>query len=178
MKNCNALENQTTRRILLIACATALAVVFTVALPQSAHAAHVTPPPVPPTLGATRGTRRSSWVTPSAPRTTSACPRALASPLYSSRRRPRCSATTTSKSSPTTSAPTSVLSRRRSWHDSRHVAGLPGHEHRLGQGATNLNGAATRRPGCDCLAPARCGWSPRRTDRWPHADGRPPSSSG
>jgi hypothetical protein len=38
MKNCNAPENQTTRRILLIACATVLAVAFTVSLPQSAHA--------------------------------------------------------------------------------------------------------------------------------------------
>ncbi len=47
MKNCNAPSNQTTRRILLIACATALAVAFTVSLPQPAHAAHVTPPPVP-----------------------------------------------------------------------------------------------------------------------------------
>jgi hypothetical protein len=37
MKNGNAPENQTTRRILLIACATAL-VAFTVSLPQPAHA--------------------------------------------------------------------------------------------------------------------------------------------
>jgi len=47
MKNCNASENQTMCRILLIACATALAVAFTVALPQPAHADDVTPPPVP-----------------------------------------------------------------------------------------------------------------------------------
>ena len=38
MKNCNTPENQTTRRILLIACATALAVAFRVSLPQPAHA--------------------------------------------------------------------------------------------------------------------------------------------
>ena len=50
MKNCNAPENQTTRRILLIACAAALAVLFTVSLPQSASAANVTPPPLPPGL--------------------------------------------------------------------------------------------------------------------------------
>ena len=50
MKNCNALSNQATRRILHIACATALAVAFTVALPQPARAAQVTPPPVPPEL--------------------------------------------------------------------------------------------------------------------------------
>jgi len=47
MKNGNAPENQTTHRILLIACATALAVAFTVSLPQPAHADDVTPPPVP-----------------------------------------------------------------------------------------------------------------------------------
>ena len=38
MKNCNAPENQTARRILLGACASALAVAFTVSLPQPAHA--------------------------------------------------------------------------------------------------------------------------------------------
>ncbi len=42
MKHCNAPENQTTRRILPIACATALAVAFMVSLPQPAHADHVT----------------------------------------------------------------------------------------------------------------------------------------
>jgi hypothetical protein len=46
MKNCNALENQPIRRILLVACATALAAAFTVSL-QSAHAEPVRPPPVP-----------------------------------------------------------------------------------------------------------------------------------
>jgi len=47
MKNCKTPENQTTRRILLMACATALTVAFTVALPQPAHAGNVTPPNVP-----------------------------------------------------------------------------------------------------------------------------------
>jgi hypothetical protein len=49
MENRNAPKNQTTRRILPVACATALAVAFTVALPQPAHARrhHVSPPPVP-----------------------------------------------------------------------------------------------------------------------------------
>src|SRR5207249_7299947 len=37
MKNCNALENQTTRRILPVACATALAMAFTVSLSQPAR---------------------------------------------------------------------------------------------------------------------------------------------
>src|SRR5262249_16792895 len=47
MKNRNTSENQTTRRILLIAYATALAVAFTVSWQQLARADHVTPPPVP-----------------------------------------------------------------------------------------------------------------------------------
>ena len=47
MKNCSVPESQTTRRILLIACAIALAVAAGVALPQSAHADRVTPPDVP-----------------------------------------------------------------------------------------------------------------------------------
>lgn len=48
MKNCIVLPNQTTRRILPSACATALAVAFAVSLP--AHAGKVTPPDVPPNL--------------------------------------------------------------------------------------------------------------------------------
>ncbi|SDY98596.1 DUF3455 domain-containing protein [Nitrosomonas sp. Nm58] len=47
MKNCNTPENQTTRRILPIACAAALAGAITVSLPQSANAERVTPPSVP-----------------------------------------------------------------------------------------------------------------------------------
>ena len=50
MKNCHIPENQTTRRILLVTCAVALAVAFTVALPQAAHADRVAPPPVPSTI--------------------------------------------------------------------------------------------------------------------------------
>ena len=46
----NTPKNQATRRVLLTACATALAVAFTVSLPQSAHAEKVTPPPVPAAL--------------------------------------------------------------------------------------------------------------------------------
>ena len=57
MKHCKAPENQTTRRILLIACATALAVAFTVALPQPAHADDVTPPPVPANIQVPAGNK-------------------------------------------------------------------------------------------------------------------------
>ncbi len=45
--NYNVLKNQITRRILLVACTTALAVGFMVSLPQPAHAQTITPPPVP-----------------------------------------------------------------------------------------------------------------------------------
>lgn len=47
MRNCSVLENQTMRRILFMACATTLAVAFTISLSQPAHAGRVTPPPVP-----------------------------------------------------------------------------------------------------------------------------------
>ena len=57
MKHCNAPENQTTRRIMLIACATALVVAFTVSLPQPAHADHVTPPPVPANIQVPAGNK-------------------------------------------------------------------------------------------------------------------------
>ena len=55
MKNCNASEKPAPRRILPIACATALAMAFAVALP--AHADQVTPPPVPPDLRVPAGSK-------------------------------------------------------------------------------------------------------------------------
>jgi len=57
MNNLNARENRTTRRILPIACATALAVAFTVSLPQSAHADQVKPPPVPSNIQVPAGNK-------------------------------------------------------------------------------------------------------------------------
>lgn len=57
VKNCNAPKNQTTRRILPIACATTLAVAFTVSRPQPAHADPVTPPPVPPGIEVEAGNK-------------------------------------------------------------------------------------------------------------------------
>jgi len=47
MKNCNALNGQITRRILPSACATALAVAFTITLAQPAQAYEIRPPRVP-----------------------------------------------------------------------------------------------------------------------------------
>src|SRR5215510_1410475 len=57
MKNCNAPENQTTRRLLLITSAVALAVAFTVSRPQLADADRVTPPPVPPNIQVPAGNK-------------------------------------------------------------------------------------------------------------------------
>ena len=57
MKNCNAPESNTTRRVLPIACATALAVAFTVSLPQRAHAGPIAivVPPVPANIAVEAG---------------------------------------------------------------------------------------------------------------------------
>jgi len=55
LKNRNTPEHQTTRRVLSIACTTALAVAFTASLSQSALAAKVTPPAVPPNIAVPEG---------------------------------------------------------------------------------------------------------------------------
>jgi hypothetical protein len=55
MKNCNAPKNQIRSRILLTACATALAATFAVSLPQPAYADDVTPPPVPAAVAVEAG---------------------------------------------------------------------------------------------------------------------------
>jgi Protein of unknown function (DUF3455) len=57
MRNWNVLDNWITRRSLLVACSTALAVGFTVSLPQPAQAAHVKPPDVPPAIQVQAGNR-------------------------------------------------------------------------------------------------------------------------
>lgn len=57
MTDCNASENQATRRVLLFSCATALAVAFTVSLTQPAHADRVTPPPVPSSIQVPAGNK-------------------------------------------------------------------------------------------------------------------------
>ena len=50
MKKCNRLQNPTTPCTLLIVCAAALIVTFTISQPYPAHADRVTPPPVPDSL--------------------------------------------------------------------------------------------------------------------------------
>jgi hypothetical protein len=57
MKNGNVSKHQTTRRLLLIVCATALTVASTVSLPQPAHADPVTPPPVPANIQVPKGNK-------------------------------------------------------------------------------------------------------------------------
>ena len=57
MKHGKTSEHQSIRRILRSACATALAVAGTVALPQPAHAHHVTPPPVPANIDVQQGNK-------------------------------------------------------------------------------------------------------------------------
>lgn len=56
MKNCNALETQTTRGILLVAGAAALAAAFTIGLPQPARADRVTAPDAPANIQVQGGT--------------------------------------------------------------------------------------------------------------------------
>jgi hypothetical protein len=57
MKNGIRPENQTTRRIVLVACVPVLAAAFTVALPRPAHARRVTPPRVPAIIQAPAGSK-------------------------------------------------------------------------------------------------------------------------
>jgi hypothetical protein len=57
MKKSNVMDKRTTRLILLIACAAALAVAFVVALPQPAYADKVTPPPVPDNIQVPAGNK-------------------------------------------------------------------------------------------------------------------------
>jgi hypothetical protein len=57
MKNYNTPENQTTRRILPIACGTAFVVAFTVSMSQPVHADKVTPPPVPDNIQVPEGNK-------------------------------------------------------------------------------------------------------------------------
>ena len=57
MKNWNGAKGQTTGRIGLGVCATAVAVAFAVALPQAAYADDVTPPPVPGDIAVPAGNR-------------------------------------------------------------------------------------------------------------------------
>jgi Protein of unknown function (DUF3455) len=57
MKDCSAADRHNTRRILLSACAGALAVALTVTLSQPAHADTITPPPVPTDIQVPEGAK-------------------------------------------------------------------------------------------------------------------------
>ena len=124
MKYSNGLESQTARRILLVACSTALALGFTVSLPKSAHAARVTPPAVPDKIKVPEGKQgileghgfgTQNYICLPAPtrrRLRRSVPTPPASPGYSSRPRPRCSTTKVSSPPPTSSAPTRMRTVR------------------------------------------------------------------
>ena len=57
MMNCNAPENQTDRRVPLIACAAAIAMACTASLAQPAHAYQLTPPRVPSNIQVPTGNK-------------------------------------------------------------------------------------------------------------------------
>ena len=123
MKNCNAPKNQPTRRILPIACATALAVAFAVSLPRPRWQSHTATRAAQPQGGGRkpcvpRGSRRRH---PELRLRTFS--RHLASPMCSSRRRPRCSTTMVINSSPTSSALTrGSRAFRPAWQHSRDTS--------------------------------------------------------
>ena len=58
----------------------------------------------------------------------------------------------------------------REWHASPHLAGLPGHEHRQGEGDGFLLRPRLRRARRDSLASHRSYRSSRRTNPWTHTD--------
>ncbi len=168
MKNCNAPENQTTRRILLIACATALAVAFTVSLPQPAHADHVTPPPVPDNIQVPAGNK--AFLVGHAVGTQNYICLPSGSGFAFTLFTPQATLFNDDDKQIITHffSPNPV----RGWHDSRHVAALAGHEHRLGQAeSTSSSDPAFVAPGAIAWLLLHGGWSPRRTHRWRHADG-------
>ena len=152
MRNCNGSEHQTKHRILLIACATALAVAFTVALPQPAHSDRVKPPPVPSTIQVPAGSEAfleghavgtQDYICVPCPNpTTSTCPDAsgFAWILFT----PQATLFTDNDRQVITHffSPNPFENNTNpgvmAWHDSRHLAALPGHEHRLGRGARHL----------------------------------------
>ena len=92
MKNVTA--RPTTPRTLRFACVTVLAAAFASTLPQRAYAQRETPPPVPDPIQVPAGHRLFLAGHAFGIRTTSACPRAPASPGRCSARKPRCSTTT------------------------------------------------------------------------------------
>ena len=168
MKNYNAPENQTTRRILLIACATALAVAFTVSLPQPAHADDVTPPPVPANIQVPAGNKAfleghavgtQNYICLPSNLTTSMCPASgFAWTLFT----PQATLFDDDDKQVITHFLSPNPDER--WHAPRHVAALPGHEHRLGHGdrtppPTPTSSRRVRFPG-SCLR-----WLEPKTDR-------------
>ena len=131
MRNFKAPESQTMRRILFIACATALTVAFMVSPAQPARAAAVTPPPVPANIQVPAGNKlflvghavgtQNYVCLPSGA--------GVAFTLFTPQ------ATLFDDGKQVITHYFSPNPDLKGWHDSRHVAALARHEHRLGPGA-------------------------------------------
>ena len=163
MKNCNAPENQTTRRILLIACATALAVAFTVSLPQPAHAAD----PVPTNIQVPAGNK--AFLDGHAVGTQNYICLPSGTGFAWTFFGPQATLfddddeqVITHFLSPN---PDEGGTPRATWQHSQDTSAV------WAMSIAVLLHPRLRRAGCHSLAPAAGGWSPRRTNRWPQADG-------
>ena len=172
MKNSKTTERQTTRGIRRIACNTALGMALTVGLPLAAHAQGVTPPPVPTDIQVEegneafllgRGVGTQNYVCQPA-----ASVGRVAWTLFT----PQATLFSDEHEQLTTHffSPNPVRAQPysfREWPRTRHLAGLAGHEHRLGQAHRFRHGQPER----DSLAPAGNGWRPSGTNGGRHAGG-------
>ena len=182
MKNRNALSSRTPRRNLPIASPLRSPSAFAASLRTAqAYADAVTPPPVPANIQVPAGNKAflvghavgtQNYICLPAGVDAAGQPRLRLDALHAAGHALRRQSTR--KSPPTTSAPTRSRRARPvcGWHDSRHVAALEGHEHRLGQGRARRSSTDSgfRRARCHRLAQDHGGWSRRRTDRRRHAD--------
>ena len=157
MKNGNTSKNQITRRIPLTACATALAMAFTVSLSQPAYA-----DPIPNNIKVPDGNKvflaghavgTQNYICLPCPNVTtpvSMCPdtSGFAWTFFGPQ--------ATLFNDLDEQVITHFLSPNPDEGDTtpRHVAALPGHQHHLGQGDRLLLQPRLRRAGCYSLAPA------------------------
>ena len=165
MKNCKTNAQGVTRTMPLVASIAALGMAFTFALPHAAYAQGVTPPTVPDSIRVPsgnvafllgRGVGTQNYVCQPADSLgrvawTLFTPEAT---LFSDEE----DQLTTHFFSPNPDEPGIVT---------RHLGGLPGYEHRMGEGDRFYPGPD--RGGRDSLGEAANGWNSGRTDRRQHA---------
>ena len=179
MKMHNAPKNHHTRRILPIACATALTVAFAISLP--AHAGKVTPPPVPFNLKVEAGNHpflvghavgTQNYVC--APSTTSDSG-GVAYVLFTPEAtlfNDEWSINSSPTSSALTRTPTTPTLVQRWWPMAQFAPRgcTRGTGARSGRRCTPMPARLlSPRQDCHSLAPARRGWNRRRTRRWQHS---------